>query len=363
MRSIQNKFKDLTVAEAIAFYQIKILDRQGYLQHFQLHSYRKSREQDKDKILEYNFPRLICQVHESYNSIAKIVKRQEPDMFITDYKAMSMDGKYQEPDQIAMEVKKEGYILLPFFLTGFFNTAHLKDGDVLIKEEKNSAIGSHQSCKITGYGGIYPPMTVYEFICIKDIEVDGRTVRDVTILKPTFKTSSQKNDSYPTEELIAAMKAEEFDTVRRLLEEKPMTYLEEPGRIEGQGLLAWACSNNHVELVKILCEYVINCDSADNAEQKTALHIAAEKNLPEIVKVLIAHKCNPFKLDADQKSAAHYAEGECKALIQAFEQESLEAINDPDLQAELSSQQDDSERFRQAYKGSHKKIDRAKVDQ
>lgn len=76
-------------------------------------------------------------------------------------------------------------------------------------------------------------MTVFEFICIKDIEVDGRTVRDVTILKPTFKTSSQKNDSYPTEELLAAMKAGKFDAVRKLLEDKPMTYLEEPGLIDG----------------------------------------------------------------------------------------------------------------------------------
>lgn len=141
MKNIQNKFKDLTDEEAIAFYQIKILDRQGYLQKFQLYSYQKS-DEHKNKI-EYNFPRLICQVHESYNSIAKIVKRQEPDMFITDYNAMSMNGKYKEPDQIAMEVKKEGYILLPFFLTGFFNTVHLKDRDVLIKEEKNSVIGSH----------------------------------------------------------------------------------------------------------------------------------------------------------------------------------------------------------------------------
>ena len=40
-----------------------------------------------------------------------------------------------------MEVKKEGYILLPFFLKGFFNKSHLKDKDVIIMEEKSSVIG------------------------------------------------------------------------------------------------------------------------------------------------------------------------------------------------------------------------------
>ena len=33
-------------------------------------------------------------------------------------------------------------------------------------------------------------MTVFEFVCVKDIEVDGRTVKEVTVLRPIFKRSS-----------------------------------------------------------------------------------------------------------------------------------------------------------------------------
>jgi len=356
--NIRKKFKDLTFDEAIAFYQIKILDVQGYLQKFQLYSYEKSLEENKGKEIEYNFPRLICQVHESYNSIAKIVKRQEPDMFITDYYTMSMKGKYKEPDQIAMEVKKEGFILLPFFLTGFFNKVHLKDRDILIKEEKNSVIGSHQSCKITGYGGIYPPMTVFEFICIKDIEVDGRTVRDVTILKPTFKTSSQKNDSHPTEELLRAMQARDGPAVQMHFKQRPMTYLEGSNMIDGKGLLAWACSTNYAELAEVLCSHVINCDSTENEGKKTALHIAAEKDYPEVVKVLLSHKCNPFKADEAGKTAGDYAAGECSALIKEYEAELRKALaleEDPAMKAELANEKDEGKRFLLGYQGRSKK--------
>jgi len=56
---------------------------------------------------------------------------------------MSMNGKFKEPDQIAMEVKKEGFIVLPFFLKGFYNKSHLKDKDVIVLEERDSSIGSH----------------------------------------------------------------------------------------------------------------------------------------------------------------------------------------------------------------------------
>jgi len=54
-----------------------------------------------------------------------------------------MKGKWKEPDQIQLDCKKDSYILLPFFLSGFFNQANLQDRDILIIEEVNDLIGCH----------------------------------------------------------------------------------------------------------------------------------------------------------------------------------------------------------------------------
>ena len=45
-------------------------------------------------------------------------------------------------------------------------------------------------------------MTVYEFVCVKDIEFEGKTVKEITILRPTFKKSCLKNDMLPDDEFI-----------------------------------------------------------------------------------------------------------------------------------------------------------------
>lgn len=127
---------------------------------------------------------------------------------------MSMNGKFKEADQVAFQVKKEGHITLPFFLKGFFQKTHLKDKDVIIVEERPSQIGMHQSCKIAGYGGIFPPMTVYEFVCIKDVEVEDRVARDVTVLKATYKDSTRKNSSKPSDELCLALSKGDLAKVR-----------------------------------------------------------------------------------------------------------------------------------------------------
>jgi len=70
-------------------------------------------------------------------------------------------------------------------------------------------------------------MTVYQFICVKDIEVEGRLVRDVTLMKATFRTSSLKDESYPTPELIRNMINRETEFVRSHFKKKPMTHIEE----------------------------------------------------------------------------------------------------------------------------------------
>ena len=200
-----------------------------------------------------------------------------------------------------MDLIQDKFILLPFFLTGFFNKDHMKDGDIVILEKKNSLIGSHQSCKIPGYGGLYPPLTVYEHLYTKDYEVDGRTVKDVIFLTPTFKASSLKDDTLPTEELLKAIHDHKHDIIRETFENKPMTYIEgyknKIGDEENQNLLIWAVKNKDCELVKILCENVCNVDDDDNPEKMTALMWAAKNDETEIVQELIYHRADPFKVN------------------------------------------------------------------
>jgi hypothetical protein len=73
VKKLKNKFRDLTDNEAIAFHQIKILDKQGYLFKFQHYCYQMSIEDGQVKEVEYNFPKLTCQIYESYHAISKIV--------------------------------------------------------------------------------------------------------------------------------------------------------------------------------------------------------------------------------------------------------------------------------------------------
>ena len=50
-------------------------------------------------------------------------------------------------------------------------------------------------------------MTVFEFVCIKDIEVEGKTIKEITILRATYKNSSLKNDGYPSDDFLDSFKA------------------------------------------------------------------------------------------------------------------------------------------------------------
>lgn len=325
------KYKDLSVDEAIAFYQLKFLDQQGYLSKFQMWKYLLSLKENEGKPLPYKFPDLLCEVHLAYNSFTKIVKRQEPDTFITDFNVFSMKGRYKDPDQIQMELKKDGFIVLPFFLSGFFNKIHLKDKDIIIKEEKNSVIGSHQSCKINGFGGIYPPMTVFEYICVKDIEVEGNTIRDVTILKPTFKTSSLQNDTYPSVELIECIRKRETENIKTHFKLRPMTYLEGHNEaldpVKKPKLLHWAAEQDYHELIEILCTNVVNVNDQENAEGQTALHIAGIKGHPKCAQKILDHMPDPFLKDKNGKDPLSVSSGETATLIKEYQAKLLKALD------------------------------------
>jgi len=51
--------------------------------------------------------------------------------------------------------------------------------------------------------------------------------------------------------------------------------------------------------------------------------MAAQKDLPEIIKILIKHKIDPFKLDASGKTALDYApeEKECHEALCNYQKE------------------------------------------
>jgi len=60
-------------------------------------------------------------------------------------------------------------------------------------------------------------MTAFEFVCIKDLEVEGRTIKEITILRATYKSSSIKNDCYPSDDFLDSFKALDYDSIKRYL--------------------------------------------------------------------------------------------------------------------------------------------------